>query len=217
MKFLLVLVGFISFNVTAFQSPEIKKIFFIIGPPGSGKTSAADAIKNKYNDQIAHYSAGNLLREEAKKDTERGRLIKSLISQAQIVPLEIGMDVIGRAVLETSKPIILLDGFPPTFEYATAFQDFVKQNPNIQLIGAIEIFVSMAVAAKRVLQRNRTDDEQSIFEMRYSRYIKNSEILNTWYKEFYKFNSIDGSQNLDKTTESIEECILSDISFLSIM
>jgi adenylate kinase len=190
-------------SINAMQSSN-KQVYFIVGPAGSGKTTVADAVRSKHRDSIEHYSVGNLLRAEGQKDTERGRLIKQIVDNAQIVPLEIGMDVVSRAIQESSKGIILFDGFPPTFEYAIAFDNLTKNDSSIKLLGALEIFVDQQVAEDRVLKRNRTDDVRAIFEMRYQRYRKNAEILNAWYKKFYTFTSIDGNQPLDNVVKCIE-------------
>ena len=47
----------------------MKKLFLIIGAPGSGKTTDAEIIAKKHSDKIVHYSTGELLREEVKKGT----------------------------------------------------------------------------------------------------------------------------------------------------
>lgn len=210
MKYILSLV-LIVFEVGAMSPTSEKKVFFIVGPAGSGKTTIADLVKNKHRSLIDHYSVGNLLREEAKIDTKRGRMIKDMLAQAIIMPIEIGMDVVSRAIKESSKTIILLDGFPPTLEYAIAFENLTKQNCSVKLVGAIEVFVEEEVAAERVLNRNRTDDDRSVFEKRYKRYMQNSIMLNEWYKKNCTFDSIDGSQTLEDSSRSIEARILSDI------
>lgn len=201
----------ISFNIVTMNSPTIKKVFFIVGPPGSGKTTIAEMIKNNNSDRIVHYSVGSLLRAESKEDTERGHLIKNIIDNGQIVPLEIGMDVVNRAIQESSKKIILLDGFPPTFEYAIEFEKLTKRDSSIKLIGAIEIFVNEDVAVERVLKRSRSDDDCLIFAMRYKRYNQNAVQLNEWYKKNYRFHSINGCKTLNESIHSVEAHLLSDI------
>ncbi len=42
----------------------MKKLFLIIGAPGSGKTTDASIIAEKNSDSIVHYSTGDMLREE---------------------------------------------------------------------------------------------------------------------------------------------------------
>ncbi|HIC79233.1 MAG TPA: AAA family ATPase, partial [Sulfurovum sp.] len=42
----------------------MKKLFLLIGAPGSGKTTDASLIAKKHSDKIVHYSTGDMLREE---------------------------------------------------------------------------------------------------------------------------------------------------------
>ncbi len=144
----------IFFCVTNIYASKHKKVIFIVGPAGSGKTTAAAAIKNTHA-HIAHYSIGNLLREEAKKGTPLAALIATHLAQATIVPLPVGMQVIRNALAQESCSAVLIDGFPPTLEYIQAFENFMAEDPTVTLAGTIEIMVSEACARERVVGRNR--------------------------------------------------------------
>jgi flagellar biosynthesis GTPase FlhF len=43
-----------------------KKVIFVVGPAGSGKTTAAPAYMHEYTQDCAHYSVGNLQMLKAK-------------------------------------------------------------------------------------------------------------------------------------------------------
>ena len=45
----------------------MKQLFLIIGAPGSGKTTDAQAIAKRNTDKVVHYSTGDLLRERGSK------------------------------------------------------------------------------------------------------------------------------------------------------
>jgi adenylate kinase len=55
----------------------MKKLFLIIGAPGSGKTTDAELIAKRNSDTIVHYSTGDLLRAEVASGSELGKTIKS--------------------------------------------------------------------------------------------------------------------------------------------
>jgi len=76
----------------------MKKLFLIIGAPGSGKTTDAQMIAARNSDSIVHYSTGDLLRAEVASGSERGVLINSFISKGLIVPIEIAIDTITSAI-----------------------------------------------------------------------------------------------------------------------
>ena len=52
----------------------MKKLFLIIGAPGSGKTTDAELIAEK-NEAITHYSAGEMFRAEVASGSEQGKII----------------------------------------------------------------------------------------------------------------------------------------------
>ena len=77
----------------------MKKLFLIIGAPGSGMTTDAQLIAEK-NNTISHYSAGDMFRAEVASGSERGKLIDSFISKGEIVPIDIAIETIIWAIKE---------------------------------------------------------------------------------------------------------------------
>lgn len=171
-----------------------KKVIFVVGPAGSGKTTAATAYAYEHNQQCAHYSVGSLLREQAKNETELGLLIRGILERAEIVPLKIGMQVVEDALMADSKSIILIDGFPPTLEYMDAFEEMLKSKPGITLVGAISITVDSEIAEERVLGRLRTDDKKENFVKRYTRFMNYRDQLHQRFAQ-YGLKIIDGNQS----------------------
>ena len=76
----------------------MKKLFLIIGAPGSGKTTDASIIA-KNDSKFSHYSTGDLLRAEVASGSDLGRLIDSFISKGNLVPL----DVVVNTIVSTIK------------------------------------------------------------------------------------------------------------------
>ena len=75
----------------------MKKLFLIIGAPGSGKTTDAELIADKHKN-ITHYSTGDMFRAEVASGSERGKVIESFISKGLIVPIEIAIETILSAI-----------------------------------------------------------------------------------------------------------------------
>jgi len=81
----------------------MKKLFLIIGAPGSGKTTDAELIAERNADKIVHYSTGDLLRAKAKSGSELGKTIKSYIVNETKVGLSDPVVLSGRAIAQRIK------------------------------------------------------------------------------------------------------------------
>ena len=88
-----------------------KTVVFILGGPGSGKGTQCELIVKKFN--YVHLSAGDLLREERKTPgSEYGEIIQKRIDNGQIVPSEITVSLLKKAMEQSPSNKFLIDGFP---------------------------------------------------------------------------------------------------------
>jgi UMP-CMP kinase len=86
--------------------------FFVLGGPGSGKgTLCKDLVRDH---SFVHLSAGDLLREERDSGSPQGDLINQLILEGKIVPVQITVNLIKKAMEQQgwSNSKFLIDGFP---------------------------------------------------------------------------------------------------------
>ena len=84
----------------------MKKLFLIIGAPGSGKTTDAERIAKASSD-IAHYSTGDLLRAEVASGSQKGKIIEGYTSAGNLVPLDIVVSTIVGALNQSPKDCLL--------------------------------------------------------------------------------------------------------------
>jgi len=61
------------------------KIIFVVGGPGSGKGTHCTRLSVEFN--LCHLSVGDLLREEAAKGSERGKILDDYMKEGKIVPM----------------------------------------------------------------------------------------------------------------------------------
>jgi adenylate kinase len=89
-----------------------------LGPPGAGKGTLADYLKEKYS--IAHISTGDMLRVEVKKDSPLAREIKSVMAKGALVSDELVTKLVEQRFGSDPdlKKGFLLDGFPRTVKQA---------------------------------------------------------------------------------------------------
>ena len=69
-----------------------------MGPPGVGKGTQANIIKDKYD--IPHLSTGEILRNEIELESEIGATAKKYIDDGLFVPDEILIKIIENNILD---------------------------------------------------------------------------------------------------------------------
>ena len=65
----------------------------IIGPPGVGKGTQAELIKDKLG--LVHLSTGELLRKEIKSKSKVGIISKGFIDKGEFIPDDIMLEIIN--------------------------------------------------------------------------------------------------------------------------
>ena len=197
----------------------MKKLFLIIGAPGSGKTTDASIIAEKHSDKIVHYSTGDMLREEVASGSELGKEIESYISKGALVPLNIIVNTIVSAINNAPVDNVLIDGYPRSTEQMTAFDELVEKEDNIELASVIEVRVSEAVARERILGRRaeaapgeeRSDDSEEVFNDRMKIYTDPLADIQKFYEDKDLLTVINGERTLEEVVADMESFVLGKI------
>ena len=83
----------------------------VLGGPGSGKGTQCERLKTNFG--FKHLSTGDLLREEEANDGLNADLIREYIKDGKLVPSEILVHLIRKAIEKNgNEGFFLLDGFP---------------------------------------------------------------------------------------------------------
>ncbi len=189
----------------------MKKLFLLIGAPGSGKTTDAEKIVER-NSDFAHYSTGNLLRDEVASGSELGKKIDSFVSKGLLCPLDIVLDTIVKAINGSDKDVILIDGFPRSVEQMHSLEEILNRESDIELVAVFEIVVSEETARERVLGRARgADDNVEVFNNRMKVYLEPLAEIEKFYEEKNILHKIDGERTIPEIVDELEQIIKSKI------
>ncbi|MFH1787248.1 MAG: adenylate kinase [archaeon] len=118
----------------------MKKIF--LGPPGSGKGTAASRVAPKFG--IPHISTGELFRQNIEQATEIGQKAKEFMDKGLLVPDEIVIEMLKQRIeQEDCKKGFILDGFPRT----------IPQAEQLSEITEMDLIINMDVTEEVIIER----------------------------------------------------------------
>jgi len=189
----------------------MKKLFLIIGAPGSGKTTDASLIAER-NDGISHYSTGDLLRAESASGSELGKQIESFTSRGNLVPLEIVINTVVTAIKNCPDNVVVIDGFPRSVEQMTKLDEVLSGNAEVELSSVIEVVVSEEVAKDRVLGRARgADDNAEVFYNRMKVFMEPLKDIQEFYGKKGIYCQINAERTIDEIVADVDAHIKSKI------
>ena len=176
----------------------------IFGPPGAGKGTQAELIKEEY--RLPHLSTGNIFREAIANETKLGREVKAILDAGDLVPDE---KVVALVREELEKPAYdegyILDGFPRTETQARAY-DALLEEKHQSLYAFILLRVPQEVLIDRILNRgeNRSDDTEEKVKKRLDIFWNDTLPVQEYYQEQGVVEEIDGTGEIDEIFERIK-------------
>lgn len=123
----------------------------LVGPPGAGKGTQAESIKENY--KIAHISTGDILRDNVKRGTDLGKKAKEFMDAGKLVSDELIIDMMrGRLQEDDAKEGFMLDGFPRTINQAEALSKLLDEM-SLKLDAVVLLDVSDETVVGRLTSR----------------------------------------------------------------
>ena len=190
----------------------LKKLFLIIGAPGSGKTTDAELIAEKNSEIMVHYSTGDLFRTEVASGSELGKTIDNYVSNGNLVPIDIVIKTITTAIKNAPKNIVIIDGYPRSQEQMVELDKYLENDDTVKLINVIEVEVSEEVAKDRVLGRARgADDNVEVFNNRMKVFTEPLKDIQDFYENKGLLTKINGERTINDIVDEMNSFILSKI------
>lgn len=126
----------------------------LLGAPGAGKGTQAVALAEHY--RIAHVSSGEILRGHVGDGTDLGEQVAGYLAAGSLVPDDLVLAIIGRAVVEAIRSGgYLLDGFPRTLAQAQRAYELAARD-DLTADAVVFLDVPDAVAEQRLSERAAT-------------------------------------------------------------
>ena len=166
-----------SRRLVSLRASEKHKVIFVLGGPGSGKGTQCAKLVKEFG--FTHLSAGELLRAERQSGSKDGILIEEYIKEGKIVPVDVSLGLLKRAMDETpltkptcDKPFFLVDGFPRNRDNVQGWEKSMSDAAEVRCVLFMDC--SEVEMERRLLSRGltsgRTDDNLESARKRFRTY-----------------------------------------------
>jgi adenylate kinase len=139
----------------------------LLGPPGAGKSTQGGMLAAHFG--LRRIASGELLHQEVRDDTARGRAARRYMAAGELVPDDLLVDIVTTAIAAVPDAGVVLDGFPRTSVQACLADD-VLGRLSWRVDAALEFAVDAATIRTRLADRRaahaRFDDDPEVVERR---------------------------------------------------
>lgn len=186
------------------------KNIVLFGPPGAGKGTQAEVLKDKYN--LVHISTGDVFRFNIKNETELGVLAKSFIDKGNLVPDEVTINMLKAEVEKNNEANgFIFDGFPRTESQAAELDIFLAEK-DATINGMIALEVEENELKVRLTERAKTsgrvdDADPIVIQKRINTYNAETAPVKGFYEKQNKYFGVNGVGSISDITVVISKVI----------
>ncbi|CAG8516010.1 2067_t:CDS:2 [Diversispora eburnea] len=174
-------------------------VVFVLGGPGCGKgTQCAKLVQD--------FGFVHLSEEQQRKGSEFGELIRNYIKEGKIVPMEITIALLEKAMIENDSNRFLIDGFPRALDQAQQFEKEVVESTTILFFDCPE-----DVMLQRLLKRGETsgriDDNVESIKKRFETFKSTSYPVIEHYRKVNKVHTIPCADGVDEVYSKVKPIV----------
>ena len=206
------------------------KVLILVGAPGAGKGTVAQYLAENYD--VRHFSTGNLLRNEVKKESDIGLKVKDILGSGGLVGDDIVNGIVAKnieEVLDTGS-LVILDGYPRTKNQAIELDRMMAGSLKDE-IRVLELAVDNEVVVQRISQRRvcslcgktygpqdeiesctcggelvkRKDDEESVVRDRLKKYEDETRPVSDYYSD--RLIKVSGEGKPEEVAQRVDEAL----------
>jgi len=189
---------------TSNGAEKVPAVVFVLGGPGSGKGTQCLRIVEEY--KFVHLSAGDLLRDEINSGSSHGEMISNMIKNGQIVPAEITVNLLKKAMDSNSTKKFLIDGFPRNDENNKCWVEIMGNHADTKFVLFFEC--PEEVLEQRLLKRGetsgRSDDNLASIKKRFHTFISQTVPVVEFYSQQNKVHKIDSNKAPDAVYADVQ-------------
>jgi adenylate kinase len=175
----------------------------LLGPPGAGK--GTQAVRLCADRRLVHLSTGDLLRQAVKDGTETGKRAKSYMDRGELVPDAVVLDLVReRLASPAAKQGFLLDGYPRNVAQAQALERELGAKP---IDAVVHLRLDDAEIVRRLLQRGRKDDTESVVKNRLDVYRAETTPLIDYYGKRGLIRTVDALGTVEQVYARIGKAL----------
>jgi adenylate kinase len=179
----------------------------LFGPPGVGKGTQAERIRDHYN--LHHISTGDILRAAVKDGTKLGLEAKKYMDAGELVPDTVIIGLVREVLVadQQNGKGFLLDGFPRTVAQAEAldklFGELAISGVRIVVLNAPEDELVTRLV-KRGQESGRSDDTAETIRHRLVVYHQQTKPVQDYYTKSRALDMVNGLGEIEEITERIK-------------
>ncbi len=135
----------------------------LLGAPGAGKGTQCKRIVSQYG--LLHLSSGDILRRERAEDTELGKKAQSYMDSGALVPDQIIVEMMSKAIKEAPTAGFVLDGFPRTVNQAVELdKSLVLNHQDIDAV--LNLMVDDQIVVERITGRRSCPECGAVYHIK---------------------------------------------------